>query len=128
MSLTWIRNQEQDLGINDLDASGMDISYGSEDCVAASVGASVGVSNWSCGHSSVVLPGMQGLAVLQGVFCVLCGRITLFRPILVNAGLGECLLAGVEPNWGVGSEFNVPTMEMTQSYAILSHRPGTTIN
>jgi hypothetical protein len=71
---------------------------------------------------------MQGLTVLQGVFCVPCGRITLFRPILVNAGLGECLLAGVEPNWGVGSEFNVPTMEMTQSYAILSDRPGTTIN
>jgi hypothetical protein len=122
VSLTWIRNQEQDLGINDLDASGMDISYGSGGCVAASVGASVGVSNWSCGHCSVVLPGMQG------VFYVPCGRITLFRPILVNAGLGECLPAGVEPNWGVGSEFNVPTMEMTQSYAILSDRPGTTIN
>ena len=124
MSLTWIRNQEQDLGINDLDASGMHISYGSGGCVAASVGASVGVSNWSCGYSSV-LPGMQGL---QRVSYVPCGRITLFRPILVNAGLGECLPAGVEPNWGVGSEFNVPAMEMTQSYAILSDRPGTTIN
>jgi hypothetical protein len=106
MLLIWFSDagsQGQSLDSNDHVTGSMYISntYGSEDYVTTSIGA----STLHCGfcRSPMVSTGIQGAGVPLRGDCAHCGFTTTLCPTLANTGLGESIFSEFEPNWGVSS-------------------------